>query len=77
MIIVTVQVTEEKTVIRRSMSVPMVLPENDGSSPEPFMLRFAKRPEINIPPQAGNTTYMGATPDGHGGQVGDFENDDR
>lgn len=69
--------TTEKTVLRRSMPVPVALPESNGDTPEPFMLRFAKRPEINISPRAGNPTYMGATPDGHGGQVGDFQDDDK
>ena len=67
----------EKTVTRRVMtSEPIVVPENPEGS-KPFLLGFLEKPNGGeIPAFAGNSTYLGTTPDPRGGESGDFKNDD-
>lgn len=59
-------------------SEPIVI-EESPEGPVPFMTRFAKRPDLKIPPQMGNQTPMGLTPGTvpAPGTEGDWANDDQ
>lgn len=63
-----VQVTTKKVLMRK----PMIIPQ-DGQ--RPFMMEFAKAPDIKVSAMMGGGTYMGTT-SCQGGETGDYQNDD-